>query len=586
MTDAARTIEDFFRRWEPRHQTNVVTTMTKHNARAPLRLVLVTDGRTIPNWLFKSLEQVEQSGAAQCALVLRATHEVERGSLRFVQRLRQFLFWLYQNVDRRLFHGFPDAHAPIDLQFALPNCRILDGADQLQKEQIDAVLDPFSLLPDGSLAEASTYGVWSTTFGQSGDPRTQSTPAFWEVIEGIPSTETRLCIHRQGFSKKLSLYVSVAPTDHRSVSRSQNHIYWKMSAALARSIQRLWEDPGAFLKRLKAAAPFDATNSPSLVPGNLDMVRAATSLMRRYVSDRCTSALYREQWALGYRHGMGDQLAVGTFQQLIPPSDRYWADPFPLQVGNDYYIFHEELRFSTGKGSIVLTVMDDTSRTARPIPILERDYHLSYPFVFQWDGEFFMIPQTASHQVELYRCVHFPAHWKLERVLLCGLTAFDPTLAFLSGRWWLFANVPTYGAGTTDELHAFHANSPLGPWMPHRSNPIKSDVRSARPAGRIFERGGQFYRPAQDCSQRYGYAVSINRIIQLNLETYQEVEVEKIIPTWGPNVVGVHTFNRAGDMTVIDYLVRTKRGSWARPRQLMDRASADRPQLAAGHRPA
>ncbi len=158
--------------------------MTTHNARAPLRLVLVTDGRTIPNWLFKSLEQVEQSGAAQCALVLRATHAVERGSLRFVQRLRQFLFWLYQNVDRRLFRGFPDAFAPIDLQFALPNCRILDGADHLQEERIDAVLDPFSLLPDGSLTEAAAYGVWSTTFGQSGDSRTQSFPAFWEVIEG------------------------------------------------------------------------------------------------------------------------------------------------------------------------------------------------------------------------------------------------------------------------------------------------------------------------------------------------------------------------------------------------------------------
>src|SRR5437870_7841773 len=98
-------------------------TMTKHNSRAPLRLVLVTESRTIPNWLFKSLEQVEQSGAAQCALVLRATQEVERGSLRSVQRLRRFLFWLYQNVVRRLVGGFQAPHAPMDLQSPLPHCR-------------------------------------------------------------------------------------------------------------------------------------------------------------------------------------------------------------------------------------------------------------------------------------------------------------------------------------------------------------------------------------------------------------------------------------------------------------------------------
>src|SRR5207247_1489387 len=144
------------------------------------------------------------------------------------------------------------------------------------------------------------------TFGQSDDQRTQSTPAFWEVIEGRPSTETRLCIHQKSLSKTVSLYVSVAPTDRRSVSRSQNHVYWKMSAALARNVQMLWEDPDAFLDRLEAAASFDVTRNPSRAPGNLEMLRAGTVLLGRYVSDKCVDTLYREQWALAYRHGTGD----------------------------------------------------------------------------------------------------------------------------------------------------------------------------------------------------------------------------------------------------------------------------------------
>ena len=551
-----------------------------HKSRAPLRLLLVTDGGTIPNWLYKSLDAVEGSKVATVVLALHAARREGR-------KLPRLLFSLYERVDRYLFRSEADALAPIDLQSALPTCRVVNlrhalaGSQPvntalvraLEEEHIDVVLDPFCLLPDAGLADLSTYGVWSVPFGHGGDPRTQSTPAFWEVIEGRPSTETRLCVHWKGSDSKRALYVSVAPTDRRSVSRSQNHVYWKISAALARNIQSLAEDPDAFVERLKESAPGDVTNSPSGAPagapGNLAMLRAGTRLARRYASDKWTRALYREQWALGYQRGGNGRPVTGPFQTLMPPMDRYWADPFPIQVGSDYYIFHEELRFSTGKGSIVLTVVDDQGGLARPVPVLEKEYHLSYPFVFQWDGGFFMTPQTASHEVELYRCVDFPSRWTLERVLLSGLTAFDPTLAFLFGRWWLFATVLTYGAaGTHDELHLFYADSPLGPWTPHRNNPIKSDVRSARPAGRIFENDRQFYRPAQDCSKRYGYAVSINRILQLDPETYREVEVEKIVPNGESKVAGVHTFNVAGDMTVIDCLVRRKKlwtDPWSRP---------------------
>jgi hypothetical protein len=545
--------------------------MMSHTSHPPLRLLLVTDGETIPSWLCKCIEEVERSRAAKVVLVMRTAPAEERSSA------RRFLFWLYNNMDRYLFRRYLNALAPVNLRSALPNCPVLAGTDlrfagagsepvntpvarTLQEERIDVALDPFALLPDGCLTDLFSYGVWRTTFGQSGDPSTQSSPGFWEVVEERPTTEARLCIQVQGRDKALSLYMSVAPTDRRSVSRNNNHVCWKIAAAVARKIRELWEDPAAFLERLKAAAPFAVANRSIQPPGNLQMARAWTLLIRRYASDKWMSALHRERWELAYQHGVGHQLDMGTFERLVPPMDRFWADPFPIQVGNDYYIFHEEALFSTNRGSIVLTVVDGKGHCARPIPILEKDYHLSYPFVFQWDGDFFMMPETASqHQLELYHCVSFPSHWKLERVLLSGVTAFDPTPAFLFGKWWLFANIAAPGAGINDELHAFHADSPLGPWTPHRNNPVKSDVRSARPAGRIFEKDGQFYRPAQDCSKRYGHAVSINRILQLNPETYEEVEVDRIVPSWGPHVTGVHTFNLAGNMTVIDCLVRRKK---------------------------
>src|SRR5260370_20027029 len=467
-------------------------------------VILISAGSTIPSWLCSFLRAVEQAGAAQVVLVWLAPPAEERGPVGFRQRLRRLCFSLYESLDRHLFRQRPDALAPITLHSALPHCRVLERGDlrpALVGSHIDLVLDPYSLLPEGWSGDFARYGVWSPTFARSGDQRTQSTAGFGEVMEGRPSTETHLCVRWRGCDEQVSLYVSVAPTARRSVSRSRNDVYWKLSAALARRLQKLWEDPEAFLETILAAAPFAAARDPSRPPGNLTVLRAGTRLLRRYVADKGVSALYREQWALAYHRGPGQRPGMGAFLKIIPPRDRIWADPFPVQVGNNYYIFHEELLRSTGKGTIVLTVVDHSGGVAPPVPILERDYHLSYPFVFQWDGDWFMMPETASnHQGHLYQCADFPRHWKLERVLLSGLRAFDPTPAFLFGKWWLFANIPAYGAGINDELHLFSADAPVGPWTPHRNNPIKSDVRSARPAGRVVEGPGQFYRPAPDIS--------------------------------------------------------------------------------------
>lgn len=535
--------------------------------RTPLRLLLAAGGNTIPAWLFRCVAELERSGAAQVVLVLRAVPHERRDGWSFIPRLRQFLFRAYQHLDRQVFRRSPDALAPISLRAAFPDTRVVDGASLqsavlarlFQEERIDVALDPFLLLPDGCSADLPPNGVWSLRFGQSGDPKTQSTPGFWEVVEGR-ATETRLCGRFRGEDGTVPLYVSVAPTDRRSMSRSQNHVYWKISAALVRRMQMLWDDPDAFRARFKAGALFDVVHHPSPAPGNVAVLRAGAALVRRYASDKWRNAFYREQWALAYQQGAGDHPEIATFRKLMPPADRFWADPFPVQVGSEYYIFHEELLSSTGKGTIVLTVVNDTATpVAQCVPVLETDSHLSYPFVFQWNGDFFMIPETAARgQVELYRCVTFPARWKLERVLLSNVRAFDSTAAFLSGRWWLFANVAAYGPGT-DELHLFHAESPLGPWTSHRSNPIKSDVRSARPAGRIFESDGHAYRPAQDCSRHYGYAVSVNRILQLDPETYEELEVGRITPNGDPSVAGIHTLNRVGNMTVIDCLMRSRK---------------------------
>src|SRR5581483_1279473 len=127
----------------------------------------------------------------------------------------------------------------------------------------------------------------------------------------------------------------------------------------------------------------------------------------------------------------------------------------------------------------------------------------------------------------------------------------DPTLFRHDGRWWLFATDPS--GGGSEALHAFHADAIGGPWTPHRQNPIASDRRSARPAGRPFTIAGQLYRPAQDCSRTYGGAVHVMAIDALTPDRFSEHIALRLEPdpAW-PYPDGLHTLVVDGRRVYID----------------------------------
>jgi hypothetical protein len=167
-----------------------------------------------------------------------------------------------------------------------------------------------------------------------------------------------------------------------------------------------------------------------------------------------------------------------------------------------------------------------------------------------------MIPESGDNRtVELYRCVEFPTKWEFVEYLMEDVAAFDATVLRWGDRWWLFANiVENPGASPWDELFLFHSESLVGgTWTPHRLNPIVSDVRRARPAGAVIVHERALYRPSQDCSVRYGYAVNLNRITRLSADEYEETNVSSIVPD-DRRISGVHTYARAGRLTAIDAL--------------------------------
>ena len=55
-----------------------------------------------------------------------------------------------------------------------------------------------------------------------------------------------------------------------------------------------------------------------------------------------------------------------------------------------------------------MSEVDKDGNWSAPVRALERDYHLSYPFIFEWESRLYMIPETTvTRQVELYLCTEF-----------------------------------------------------------------------------------------------------------------------------------------------------------------------------------
>ena len=289
-----------------------------------------------------------------------------------------------------------------------------------------------------------------------------------------------------------------------------------------------------------------------------------SSLFRRAVrrlDKTISSFFYIDQWVILIAQGVDyDALDWAAFRPLMPEKDRYWGDPFLLMRDGQYYVFIEEKIYETGLGRIACLLLDENGELIGHQVVLERPYHLSYPFIFEHNGATYMLPETAGNRtVEVYRCIHFPDQWELATTLMTDIYAVDATLFESGGKWWLFANVKETGGSSLDALHLFYAQEPLSAtWTPHPRNPIVKDIRSARPGGNLFVRNGHWVRPSQDSYRRYGYALQFNHITKLNENEYEERNLSTFKPA-GQKFLATHTFNQAGGLTVIDAVVRRRK---------------------------
>ena len=118
------------------------------------------------------------------------------------------------------------------------------------------------------------------------------------------------------------------------------------------------------------------------------MTSALPARVIRRLSKAVTSLIFLDQWAVLVADAGGyESLEWSAFRPLIPPADRYWADPFILSREQQHCVFIEEKMYATGLGRIACLILDASGQLLSRQVVLERPYHLSYPFVFEAQGE-------------------------------------------------------------------------------------------------------------------------------------------------------------------------------------------------------
>jgi hypothetical protein len=220
--------------------------------------------------------------------------------------------------------------------------------------------------------------------------------------------------------------------------------------------------------------------------------------------------------------------ARGAENPVIRPTDvtdlpaRFVADPFLLRRGDGWSLFFEVIDRRNERGSIGHAHSPDGRIWTYDRIVLSEPYHLSYPFVFEWQDEIYMVPESAErYEVRLYRARQFPDRWDIVATLLRG-PYVDSTLFRWRERWWMFAGI---GWGN---LHLFQADDLVGPWREHPRSPlIVANDSVARPGGRVVMDGESLLRFAQDDYPYYGRQLRAFSIDQLTPDVYTEHELDE-----------------------------------------------------------
>jgi len=545
-----------------------------------LRVGLFLDELKQPYWIRTMLERIISDGCSDIVLVIDCSSSFlkKKGYYnRIKYTIISMLLKMYFQFEKLFYKPAVKALQETDISDLIASADILkteckerkfkeyikeEYISKIREYDLDVIIKSGFRILKGDILNVPKAGIWSYYFGDNKEFE-EWTDVYYEFLNQDEALSSGVQILADYIENSLIIYNS-SSTIANSFLSNINAMYLKSAMFVPRQLKMLAElGNEKFLKTVNE-------NNVNLKfyshtryrkPGVLKYLFLFTRKIIQRVFSKLRKFTHFQQWALLYAFNESQKplTILNRYTKINPPRDRSWADPFVVFENGKYYVFFEELleKVQNAKGRLCVAEMGKNGFVSEPRLILEKPYHLSYPFVFRHEGDYYMIPESSENKtIDLYRATGFPYSWEYVMTLKKDITAVDATIIFHNERYWMFTNiVDNYGGASSEELCIFYSDNLFSDnWKPHSANPVISDVRSSRPAGKILALNNKLYRPSQNCSVRYGYSVVVNEIVSLNETEYAEKKITALYPEWEDHLLGTHTLSHENQLSMIDVL--------------------------------
>ena len=263
--------------------------------------------------------------------------------------------------------------------------------------------------------------------------------------------------------------------------------------------------------------------------------------------------LTRTSWHLGIvKGGLSSVFRDGPLDVSwvkSPYKDRWFADPFILDVTDKYYvILAEEVRYKHPKGRIVkLTIDRGSMAIEKRETLLETDTHLSFPNIYRHDGRVFITPENAQEGKQHLYEYGFATDTLRFVQTICEDCVWDATITDDFGsRLLMFASHKN-----DYSLDIYEWSKEAHRFVPFKS--IPSSDRNSRMGGAVFSFDGQFYAPFQNCERTYGGNLDI-KSIQYENGAFRFSMVKQLFSPHPKYREGLHTLNEYKGVVIIDVI--------------------------------
>jgi hypothetical protein len=405
------------------------------------------------------------------------------------------------------------------------------------------------------MAKMSKFGIisfsYTDNFWNSGGLH-----GFWEIILKKPATRFNIQILSPDLDKTKILFKGECATQKTFILNKFN-LFCECNSFITKNIIKILKE--------------QAVNSISLpnidkalilkVPNLYYIVKYIFLTLKLFFNIFFQKFILKKEqiWEVSYDRNRFNKIDFKNLKKIKNLPGRYFADPFVIKRNQKHYVFVEDYIKKDSKAVISVIEIDDKDNHKYFTSIIEEDFHLSFPFIFEYENDLFMIPESSINKdIRLYKCIKFPDKWIYCYNLISNIHAADTILFKKSNLYWLLTT-SSKDNDYSSQLNIFFSDNPLSKrWTAHKKNPVRYDINNGRNGGLLIDnneliRATQTYDYNKYGQNQYGRKINLNVIKDISESNFVESYKYSINPDFKRNILGTHTINSINNFTVLDY---------------------------------